>query len=188
MVCNSFWGPTWLWQEALTSLVFPHTPICPVSFSWSSCPHSQKTKSHNHPMHQISPFQPFLDSLSWMSHFSTPTSTPSWNYCFPQHFYFSSSWDLLSVWFRSLWKMGKGTPAFSLTKISCWNAFSPPHQSPLETQKPQPIRGYIHTEIHLPTPPTLVSIKSNSFTRAWAAYCIRQLTISGPVPCCCCCC
>lgn len=183
MACNSFWGPTWLWQEALTSLVFPHIPICPVFLFWKLLHPFPKKKKSQPPYAPNFSFSAFLwFSFMNLSHFSTPTSNPGWNYCFPQHFHFSSPWDLLSVWFRSLWRVGKGTPAFSLTKISCWNVFSPPHQSPWETQKPQPIRGYIHTEIHLLTPPTLVSIKTNSFTRTWAAYHIRQLTINGPVP------
>ena len=42
-------------------LWFSHTLLFVLfSSSWNSCPHSQKRKSHNHPMHQMSPFQPFL--------------------------------------------------------------------------------------------------------------------------------
>lgn len=48
-------------------LWFSHTFLFVLfSSSGSSCTHSQKRKSHNHPMHQISPFQPFFDSLLWI--------------------------------------------------------------------------------------------------------------------------
>lgn len=92
MVCNSFWGPTWLWQEALTSLVFPHTPICPVFLFLKLLPPFPKKKKSQPPYAPNVSFSAFpWFSFINLSHFSTPTSNPGWNYCFPQHFHFSSS-------------------------------------------------------------------------------------------------
>ena len=89
MVCNSFWGPTWLWQEALTSLVFPHTPICPVFLFVKLLPPFPKKKKSQPPYAPNVSFSAFpWFSFINLSHFSTPTSNPGWNYCFPQHFHF----------------------------------------------------------------------------------------------------
>lgn len=144
------------------------------------CPHSQKEQSKTTICYQIHFSFPASLWFSFMnlSHLSTLTSNPSLNHYFPQYFSFSYPWDLLSIWFRGLCRVGEGTQAFSPTGISYWDVFSSPHQSPLETQKPQLSRGYIHIWIHPSVPLTLAFIKSNLFMRTREAQFIRQLTQS----------
>lgn len=144
-------------EGAYLSSLSKHYCIAYIPSSWSPYPHSQQEKGRTticYQMHFSFPASLWFSFMN-LSHLSTPTSNPSWNYCFLQHFNFSYPRDLLSIWFRRLWRVGEGTQAFSPAGISCWNVFVSSTSKSIgntETSAYQGLDTYINTSIKFSNP------------------------------------
>lgn len=144
MAYCSFLGHFWPWQVTSSSLVLPSTSICPV-FLLKAPPFPERKRQNHHMLPNT-----FLLSRMSLILFHESESSLHTHQQSQLKLLFSTALQIFissgpAFYLDQNASGGRGRhPAFSPTGISSWNVFSPPHQSPLKTQKPQPNRGYIH--------------------------------------------